>query len=154
MSLHQLYICPAFWGVRLFFFFCFFFGTPNHTFGTPNHTSVMNKKNSFGKYLIMCWYFPWVNRWMGQLWLADWHYSCCSSWYSGVLCMINLTVSLSEESASSLPAGRPLRDLQLSWWSASHPLSPDVNPIGSPPLCTGTVAWRGAAPVGWKKNGY
>ena len=40
--------------------------------------------------------------------------------------MINLTMSLSEESASSSPAGRPSRNLQLGWWSASHPLSPDV----------------------------
>ena len=111
-------------------------------FGTPTtHLSWINKKTTLVNTLtIMCWYFPWVNRWMGQFWLANWHYSCCSSWYSCVLCMINLTVSLS---ASSLPAGRPLRNLQLDWWSALHPLSSDVNPLGPSPLCTGTVAWRG-----------
>ena len=63
--------------------------------------------------------------------------------------MINLTMSLSEESASSSPS----RNLQLGWWSASHPLSPDVNPIG-PPLCTGTVAWRGLLLLDERKNGY
>ena len=143
MSLHhQLYICVLCFGVFDSGFSC-----------TPNHTSVINKRKTalVITLTIMCWYFPWVNRWLGQLWLANWRYSWCSSWYSGLLCTINLTMSLSEESASSSPS----RNLQLGWWSASHPLSPDVNPIG-PPLCTGTVAvtrwWL--LLLDERKNGY
>ena len=35
----------------------------------PTQLSWMKKKD-------MCWYIPWVNRWTGQLWLTNWHYSC------------------------------------------------------------------------------
>ena len=35
----------------------------------PTQLSWMKKKD-------MCWYIPWVNRWKGQLWLTNWHYSC------------------------------------------------------------------------------